>query len=266
MISTEKTPNQRIASIPLAKIEPGDYQRPTNARQVANIVKNFDEAKLGALTVSERGGMYRLIDGAHRSCALRTLGYTHALCVVLTGLTYEQEAEYFRKQNQDKRPLAPADLFKAGLASGDEQCANINRIVRANGFNIGTGRKDFYRLMSFYALYTISEEFGYKVLDDTLFLIANTWHGIAKASQSECLLGVAEFVSRYGITEFAERMHEKFAVVWYDYCEAMRVHGSVGSAASRKKFCRILVQHYNKGLVHNSKKRLKWETDHENRD
>ena len=259
MNNTEKTTNQRVASISLVKIEPSDYQRPTNTRQVANIVKNFDEAKLGTLTVSERNGKYYLIDGAHRSWALRNLGYTHVLCTVLSGLTYEQEADYFRKQNQDKRPLTPGDLFKAGLASGDIQCANINRIVRANGFRIGTGKKDFFRLMSIHALYTISEDFGYKALDDTLFLLANTWSGIAKASQSESLLGVAEFVHRYGIVEFAERMHEKFAVVWYDYCEAMRVHGSVGSSTSRKKYCRILVEHYNKGIVHNSKKRLKWE-------
>jgi len=258
MINTRAT-NQRIELIPLKDIDPSGYQRTTSGLQVVNIVKRFDEAKLGTLTVSKRDGRYYIIDGTHRVRALRTIGYTHAPCVVLTGLTYEQEAEYFRKQNQDKRLLTPGDLFKAGLASGDEQCVKIHKIVESNGFHIGKGNKDFYKIASIHTLYTISEEYGYDVLDITLFLIANTWNGIARATQSESLLGVAEFVSRFGLADFAERLHDKFAVIWYDYTEAMRVHGSVGSTTSRKKFCRILVAHYNKGIVHNSKKRLKWE-------
>jgi hypothetical protein len=240
---------------------PSDYQRVTNNAQVANIVKRFDEAKLGTLIVSERDGKYHIIDGAHRARALRNLGYTHAPCVVLTGLTYEQEADYFRKQNQDKRLLTPSDLFKAGLASGDDQCVKISKIVKANGFHIGKGNKDFYKLAAIHTLYTISEEYGYDVLDVTLFLIASTWSEIPRASQSESLLGVAEFVRRYGMADFSERLRDKFSIVWYDYSEAIRAHGSVGSTTSRKKFCRMLVEHYNKGIVHNSKKRLKWEED-----
>lgn len=259
MENTMKTTSQRIASLPLTDIVLSDYQRGTNARQVNNIVKKFDEAKLGTLTVSDRDGKYRLIDGAHRARALRILGYTHASCVVLTGLTYEQEADYFRRQNQDKRLLSPGDLFKAGLASGDELCVKISRIVKANGFHIGSGNGNFYDIASVQTLYKIVDDRGYDVLDNTLFLIANTWNGIAKASQRETLLGVAEFVHRYGIAEFADRMREKFSIVWYDYTEAMRVRGSANTASARDKYCRILVDHYNKGIVHNSKKRLKYE-------
>ena len=76
-------------SIPLADIVLSDYQRGTNARQVNNIVRKFDEAKLGTLTVSEREGNYHLIDGAHRSRALRILKYTHAPCLVFTGWILE---------------------------------------------------------------------------------------------------------------------------------------------------------------------------------
>lgn len=255
----EKPTHQHIALIALALIEPSDYQRPTNPTQVENIVKRFDEAKLGVLTVSDRDGKYHIIDGAHRACALRAFGFTHALCVVLTGLTYEQEADLFRNQNQDKRPLTPADLFKAGLASGDEQCLKINRIVATNGFVLGMSGRSFFKIAAINTLYMIVVDYGYTVLDDTLCLIATTWSGIERASQRECLLGVAEFVHHYGMADFSERLRDKFSVIWYDYVEAMRVQGSIGSSTTRKKFCRVLVEHYNKGLNHNSKKRLKWE-------
>lgn len=131
--------------------------------------------------------------------------------------------------------------------------------MTANGFRIGRGSQNFYNIASILTLFTIVGDFGYPVLDDTLCLIANTWSGIARASQSECLLGVAEFVHRYGMADFAERMRDKFSVVWYDYSEAMRNRGSAGSSASRKKFCRALVEQYNKGIRRNCKKYLVWE-------
>ena len=259
-MDTKKATNQIIQVIALSDMEPeSGYQRATNSKQVENIVIKFDETKLGTLTVSERGGKYHIIDGAHRSKALRRLGYTHAPCVVLTGLTFEQEAEYFRNQNQDRRMIKPIEFLKAGLVSGDEQCVRINRIVRSNGFQIGNGKKDFFKIAAVHALFSIAEDYSYETLDDTLCLLASTWSGIPKASQSECLLGAAEFVSRYGMADFAERMRDKFTPVYYDYTEVVRIRVSASSAVSRKKFCRVLVEHYNKGLANNSKKRLKWE-------
>ena len=260
-MENKKTTSQHIAMIALADMLPCDYQRSTNEAQVASIVKRFDEAKLGALVVSEHDGKYHVIDGAHRAKALRRLGYTHASCIVLTGLTYEQEADYFRKQNQDKRSLTPLDLFKAGLDAKDERCVKINRIVKANGFDVGKGNKDFYRIAAIHTLVTITVEYGYDVLDETLFLIANTWAGIPRASHSESLLGVAEFIRRYGLVDFCDRLKDKFSVIWYDYSEAMRAQGSIGTTTSRLKFCRILVLHYNKGINANSKKHLKWKED-----
>ena len=75
----KKTTNQRFAYILLDNIEPSSYQRNTNPTQVANIVNQFDGAKLGVITVSLRDGKYRAIDGQHRLAALRSLNYSHAL-------------------------------------------------------------------------------------------------------------------------------------------------------------------------------------------
>lgn len=252
-----KATAQRIEHIALSKCVPADYQRITSPAQVTKIAQKFDETKLGVLTVSLRGGRYYIIDGLHRSAALKSLGYTHAPCVVLTGMTYEQEADFFRRQNENKRSITTFDDFKAGLEGKDEMCLRINETVKCNGFQIGRG--GFFKIRSIHALFTIARDFGYETLDDTLCVLAHTWGDIAEASHCEWLLGTAEFVHRYGMVEFAGRLRGKFAVISYDYAEAMRVRGSIGSTASRKKFCRILVEHYNKGLRVNSKKRLRWE-------
>lgn len=251
-----KSTKQYIQKVPLAQCVPTNYQRSTSSSQVEKIVKEFDESKLGTLIVSLRDGNYHIVDGLHRSKALKALGYTHALCIVLTGLSYEQEAEYFRTQNRNKRIVITYDDFRAGIEAKNGKCMRIKAIVECNNFQIGQG--GFSKIASIRALTRIVDDFGFETLNDTLYLIFHTWNGIPKASQSETLLGVAEFVHRYGKADFVERLGDKFSAIIYDYSEAMRVRNSIASSSARKKFCRVLVEHYNKGLRSNNKKRLIW--------
>ena len=250
----KKATNQRFALVSLAKIEPSDYQRATKSAQVESIIKNFDEAMLGTLTLSKREGKYYIIDGAHRLSALRTLQYTHAVCEVLTNLTHEQEAEYFRTQGVDKRALRPLDLFNAGLIAEDWKCLMIDRILRDNSFQIGFAHKDFYQIGAIKALFNIFDDYGFAVLNDTLELIAKTWTDIPRAVCSDSLLGVAKFVSLYGALDFEKRLKYRFYAVWHDYREA--TSSSQSSSTARKHFCRAIVKHYNKGFGPTSKRRL----------
>jgi len=246
--------------VALAKIEPSDYQRPTEDSRVDSIVQNFDEAKLGTLTVSKRDGRIFAIDGQHRLAALRILGYTHAVCEVLTGLTYEDEADYFRKQGDDKKALRPLDLFKAGLIANDAKCLAIEEIVRSNSFRIGFAQNDFSQIGAIQALFAIVNDYGYEILDDTLSFIANTWFQMTKATRGECLLGVAEFLNRYGNTiepaDLDEQLSNRFLPAWYEYRDV--VGRAQQSKKARNAFCRVLVKHFNKGLGSKSKKRIKW--------
>lgn len=258
---TERATNQTIRQIPISSLQVGGYQRPTNTAQVDKIAAQFDEAKLGLPIVSDRDGHYHLLDGAHRVAALRKIGYTHAKCVVLTGLTYQDEAEYFRSQNRNSRPLTKYNLFKAGLEAGDELCVQIDRITRANGFTVGMSGRNFNSIAAIFALSTICTVYGFEVLDSTLALIRATWEGINNATRREFLVGTAEFVHRFGPAQFAERMRFKsIAEIWQDFlAEAGHSSRTSSDPAMRKGFCRVLVRHYNKGLVANSRKRLKME-------
>lgn len=253
-----KKTNQTIKTLPVGELLTGGYQRPTNPAQVEKIAAGFDEAKLGLPIVSERGGKYHLLDGAHRTAALRKLGYTHAKCIVLSGLTYAEEAEYFRTQNQNSRPLTKYNLFKAGLESGDEMCVKIDRITRANGFVVGMSNRNFNNISAIYALTTICTVYGYETLDKTLKLIRSTWDGVGSVTRREFLVGVADFVHRFGRVNFAERMRFKsIAEVWQDYlAETTRSPRLSSDPTMRRAFCRVLVRHYNKGLSGKSRQRL----------
>lgn len=254
----ERATNQTIRLLPIGELQVGSYQRPTNTAQVEKIAAHFDEAKLGLPIVSFRNGQYHLLDGAHRIAALRKMGYTHAMCIVLTGLSYRDEADYFRTQNQNSRPLTKYNLFKAGLESGDEMCVQINRITHANGFTVGMSANRVNTIAAIFSLMTVCTVYGYDVLDATLALIRATWDGINNATRREFLVGLAEFVHRYGTVRFAERMRFKnLAAIWQDYLiEIGHANRQASDPMMRKAFCRVLVRHYNQGLNSNSKNRL----------
>jgi len=254
----EKATAQTIRLLPVGELQVGGYQRPTNTAQVEKIAAHFDEAKLGLPIVSARDGQYHLLDGAHRVAALRKIGYTHALCIVLTGLSYQDEAEYFRTQNHNSRPLTKYNLFKAGLESGDELCVQIDRITRANGFTVGMSYRNFNSIAAIFALTTVCTVYGFQTLDDTLRLLRETWEGVSNVTRREFLLGTAEFVHRFGAAQFPERMRFKsIAEIWQDYlAETIHLNRATSDPAMRRAFCRVLVRHYNKGLSANSKKRL----------
>ncbi|MCL1831739.1 MAG: hypothetical protein FWG45_02360 [Oscillospiraceae bacterium] len=256
-----KTTNQRIEEISLDCIKMGAYQRPTNSRQVMWITSEFDETWLGIPIVSERDGSYYLLDGNHRVAALRKQNYTHAKFIVLSGLSYEQEAAYFRVQNKNNRPLSKFNLFKAGLEAKDEMCVNIEKIALANGFKISGSRRDSNAITSIFALEIVVEVYGYEVLNDTLSLLGETWNGVKNATNREFIVGVADFVNRFGKQDFARRMKkQKLKDIWQYYIYLV----PNGKRASndpqmRKAFCRVLVDHYNAGIRPDSEKYLRME-------
>jgi hypothetical protein len=256
-----KTAHQTTELIALNKIVPAGYQRGTKAAQVKKIIAKFNEAKLDALVVSlQSDGTYHIIDGAHRAEALRQMGHSHASARILTGLTYEQEAELFASQDEDTRRLSTLDLYKSGIIAQRDDCLHIEKILRDNGFQIGKGR-DGKSISAVLTLQSILEEYGDKVLDETLCLIANTWSGLPKVTTRDYLMGIAEFVKRYGMRDFSERLKERYAVVCYEYAEVVRRRALLVNtpATIRRNFCRVLVEQYNKGLRSNQKAYLKWE-------
>jgi hypothetical protein len=261
--STEKKPKmtttQRVEEIALNEIRMCAYQRNTHDRQVANIVAAFDEAKLGMPVVSCRDGHYYLLDGNHRVSALRMLNYTSAKFIVLTGLSYKDEAEYFRAQNNNVRPLSRYILFRAGLEAQDELCVNIERIVTGHGYKISGSARDANAIAAIYTLEVVASVYGCEVLNDTLALIRGTWDGVKNATSREFIAGVAEFVKQFGARDFASRMQNKrIATIWQDYLAACPSgKRSANDPAMRKAFCRVLVEHYNRGFGPTSKKRLK---------
>jgi hypothetical protein len=250
-ITEERVTEQTVELLPVDKLKLGEYQRNTDLKRAKLIATNFDVAKLGLLVVSNRSGIYYLLDGAHRASALRLLNYSHTRCIVLHGLTYQQEADYFRTQRDNTRSLTQYSLFKAGVEAEDPLCIAIQEIAEKHGFEIRATSKNFKFLSAIHALRTVATVYGNDVLDTTLRLIRETWDGLKETTKREYIVGVAEFVSRFGEANFAKIMCKKsLTAIWQDYMKFTTYASRASNdPAMRKAFCMALLAQYNQRLV-----------------
>ena len=266
-----KEVEQRIECVPLERIVTEQYQRILNMKNVAGIVKNFDPAKLGVLVVSHReDGTYAVLDGQHRLTALRQLGYDATNCIVLEGMTIQQEADYFRRQNENKQSLRINDTFNASLWAEDAESLRIKELMDKYGFRHGKSGQPMC-ICAIGALQRILRRFGDRTLELTLACIAATWPHDSTILRGEMLAGLGEFWRRYGekltVAQFEARMRKHLPMEMYQEARR-RTQGKTTPATAFNKtirftMCAVYVSAYNKQLRTNSPNRLELEWDHE---
>jgi len=259
--------NQNIERITLSEIIIDDYQRDLNSSRVQRIAENFDPNKVGVLVVSRRGkNSYAVIDGQHRLCAMRKLGIAETNCIVVDEMSYKQEADFFRKQTINTQPLGAYDLYRAGIASGDEHFLNIQAVLDKNGYKTGI-KSDYQTITAVNALSRVVWIFGADALDMALQYITAAWRGDPTALRREMLAGMAEFAHRFGSLVTPEMFGRKVgnllpSDLFYEYrrrCEGRINAHSAFKPLLRRLFCVILCEYYNKGIGSQSKKRLRME-------
>ena len=258
---------QSIERIPLNEICIEPYQRVLNNARVKRIADNFDPARVGVLLLSKRGPhSYAIVDGQHRLCAMRQIGVSDAVCIVVVGMSYEDEANYFRIQTRDANPLNAYSLYKAGVEAKDEHFLRIEAILLKNEYTVGLNAEP----MVITAVNTLSRVMtmqGEAALDLALQSIRDAWHGDSTALRREMLAGVAEFARRYATRFTAETFRQRLgnllpADLFFEY--RSRCEGRVNTNSAFKPiylqiFCSMLRDYYNKGLGSTSKLRLKEE-------
>jgi len=258
---------QSIERIPLNEICIEPYQRVLNNARVKRIADNFDPARVGVLLLSKRGPhSYAIVDGQHRLCAMRQIGVSDAVCIVVVGMSYEDEANYFRIQTRDANPLNAYSLYKAGVQAKDEHFLRIEAILLKNEYTVGLNAEPMV-ITAVNTLTRVMTMQGEAALDLALQSIRDAWHGDSTALRREMLAGVAEFARRYATRFTAETFRQRLgnllpADLFFEY--RSRCEGRVNTNSAFKPiylqiFCSMLRDYYNKGLGSTSKLRLKEE-------
>lgn len=138
-------------SVELAWVAVGDlavdptYQRSISdrgARLLGRLVRRWDWARVGALVVTqEQGGdspaRWLVIDGQHRALAAAALGIEALPAVVATGEAADTaaQAQGFLGVNRDRTAVGPIDRFRAALAAGDRQAAEVAEMLADLGIS-----------------------------------------------------------------------------------------------------------------------------------
>ena len=255
---------QSIERVPLNEICIEPYQRILNNARVKRIADNFDPARVGVLLLSKRGEhSYAIVDGQHRLCAMRQIGLQEAVCIVVVGMSYEDEANYFRIQTRDANALSAYSLYKAGVEARDEHFLRIEAILVKNQYTVGLKAEPMV-ITAVNTLTRVMSTLGEDALDLALQCIREAWHGDSTALRREMLAGISEFSRRYESKLTAELFRQRLGSLlpsdlFFEY--RARCEGRVNTNSAFKPiylqiFCGMLRDYYNKGLGSTSKLRL----------
>lgn len=122
----------RILPIELTRIATPGYQRSVDPRRVNKIIKEFNRNQINPPTLSERDGHLWVVDGQHTIAALLAQGQLTWECVIVSGLTYEDEARLYADRNspRTRRALTASDQLKAMLEADDDTARQFHEIAK----------------------------------------------------------------------------------------------------------------------------------------
>lgn len=157
---------RKFANVPVDQMRIDYAYQRLSSRNMMKIAQNWDMNRCGILVVNYRDGLFFVIDGQHRMQAAQMNGITFLPCEMYSGLTQEQEAALFARQNEYVTKLSPYDVFKANLVIGDEVDTAIAKICEE--FNViikkGCAKKGEARLGSITAARNIVQHSGTECL------------------------------------------------------------------------------------------------------
>lgn len=110
-----KIGNKLIAEVPISLMRIDDSYQRLVQNNIKKLMRNWNDEECQSLLVSYRDGYFYIMDGQHRFMVANVKNITHLVCEVYTGLTREEEAERFAKQNDNITRLTTYDTFKANL-------------------------------------------------------------------------------------------------------------------------------------------------------
>lgn len=144
--------NKRIASVPVSLMRlDKSYQRETNNENIQKLIRDWDNDRCDFLLASYRDEKFYVVDGQHRLTAAKYKGIEELPCIILTGLTREQEARLFARQNENVKKLTIYDVFKANIANGDTSIPEIkidmeiDRICKKHGIKVKVTNRYTYK-------------------------------------------------------------------------------------------------------------------------
>lgn len=236
------------------------YQRDLRTNFAQEIAAQWDTMALGLPLVSRRkdGTMY-VVNGQHRVAAASLLGLPSVVCMIVTGLSQEQEAE-LRLHGNVQLPENSLERFKAKVAARQQAaleiiaiCEQFETIINpspsySGGINAIAAVERIYHQDRGVTLVRVFE-----MLKDAFGQVGGTY------TTSPLLKAIAWFLRVHGSEFNRARFVERLQVVGPAGLERMARNTRAAMGGSLwMNYYRALVELYNEKLGEGS--RLEWKT------
>ena len=234
--------------------------------RVTKMVQHFNPDALGVLTISEReGGIYAVIDGAHRVTTCRRVGHTSPLPTKIhRGLTLQDEATLFRLLNDFKAPTA-VSRFLVRVVEGEPVATDISAILVAHGLEVTLQPRATGTVSAVAAcerVYTsgagVLKPGHYpNVFDPTIYVLTEAWRDRSGSTHGNLIEGVGQIIARIPGIDTA-RLIDKMK----DMEPATAMHMGSGLQKSQggkisAAIAKVLIGQYNRGLKSDAR-RITW--------
>lgn len=186
-----------IIMLPLDKLDIAPYQKDLNIERIRRIVEKFDINRMRPIEVSYRDGRYWVFDGQHRANAYLLMGFARIPCIVHYGLTYEQEAYLFARQQDEVGSVNANHKWNALVEAKDEETLEIVKLCKQYGFTVlaknnhGNNIKCVSRLRKFY------RELGPTKLMAVLMALRDAWNYMPHSVDCPIFDGITILVKTY---------------------------------------------------------------------
>lgn len=251
-VSRESTSD--IMSLPVHKLKVVYTAQRALTRSAENIVKNFNINLFLPIIVSERDGIYYVIDGQHRLYAARKLfGEDYLMeCKVIHGLSQEEESELFVMLNSSSNPLQYADKAKGLYYAKNESITTLYSICANHGVELGIEDDKRAtadgRITAVKALTDTYNKIGAKLTERLVRLLNDTWDGKAEAFRQEMIKAVGVILSLYSKELDDNKFIKKLSKINPAELIRMAKNDRITNAKTEAKIARIMVNnYYNKG-------------------
>ena len=176
--------NMKIVELSLSAIRMGKYQKKLNKERVATIVANFDPDRMRPIDVSFRDGFFWCFDGQHRVEAYRQMGMETIPAIIHEGLSYEDEALLFARQQDNVGTVQAHHKWNALVEAKDPATLKTIDIAKKYGFTIGFGESKKGKIVAIKTVQDAVCQFGFDGFETILQVISEAWTEIKDGSRS----------------------------------------------------------------------------------
>lgn len=187
--------------IPFGQLGKAGYNRGIDRAHVNEIKRDFHDDMKEPAKVSFRDGKYWIVDHQHLSTAIYEMNgndpNTLIDCEVVTGLTYEEEADWYYRLNTGSKPLGFAAKLKGRIESKDAQALDFQSVIESCGYVIGgNSNKSFTSVQTAWKLFC--KEGGRDMLTNILTLTHACWPDNKAGVHTDIINGLKMFLDNHG--------------------------------------------------------------------